>query len=165
MDAAYLRRLIDYNYWAHKRVWECVLALTEEEFTRDSDYSVGSVHAQVVHTMGAEWLMISRAKGNPIPRIPPAEQYPTREAVRVRWDELEAEWRAYIDGLSDADLNGTVEYTSVAGNKLRTNHRIDLIMQAINHSTDHRAQTLALIHQLGGKTIEQDWIFYSWEHP
>ena len=164
MNAAYLRRLLDYNYWAHRRVWECALALIDEQFDRPTDFSVGSVHAQLVHTMGAEWLMLSRAKGVPIPRIPPVEQYPTRESIRARWDELEAEWRAFLDSLSDDDLSRTVVYTSFAGNKQRTSLIFDLVMQAINHSTDHRAQTLALIHQLGGKTVEQDWIFYSWEN-
>ena len=165
MNIVYLRRLFDYNYWAHRRVWECVLALTEEQFTRATDFSVGSVHAQVVHTMGAEWLMLSRAQGAPITRIPRKEQYPTREAIRARWDELEREWRGFIDSLSDDDLFHCVEYTSVVANKVRSTPIIDLMMQALNHSTDHRAQTLALIHQLGGKTVEQDWIFYAWEHP
>ncbi len=36
-------------------------------------------------------------------------------------------------------------------------------MQVINHGTDHWAQTLALIHQVGGQTLEQDFIFYAWE--
>jgi uncharacterized damage-inducible protein DinB len=119
----------------------------------------------VVHTLGAEWLMLSRAKGAPIQRIPPKENYPTREAVRARWDELEAEWREFLASLSDDDLMREVEYTSFTGNKLRRSPILDLIMQAINHSTDHRAQTLALIHQVGGKTVEQDWIFYAWQHP
>jgi uncharacterized damage-inducible protein DinB len=42
---------------------------------------------------------------------------------------------------------------------------LDSLMQILNHSTDHRAQILSLIHQLGGATIAQDLIFYSWEHP
>lgn len=163
MDAATFRRLYDYNCWAKRRVWECVLALSDEQFQRPTDFSVGSVHAQVVHTMGAEWLMLSRAQGSPLPRIPPADQYPTRDAVWVRWTALEAEWRAFLDGLSDDDLNRPVTYTSVVGNRERVSTIAELILQAINHSTDHRAQTMALIHQLGGKTVEQDWIFYTWE--
>ena len=165
MNTAYLCRLLDYNYWAHRRVWDCVMALSEEQFTQSTDYSIGSVQAQVVHTMGAEWLMLSRAKGTPIQRIPPKENYPNREVIRAHWDKLEAEWRDFLASLSDADLMREVEYTSFVGNTVRRTPILDLFMQAINHSTDHRAQTLALIHRLGGKTVEQDWIFYAWEHP
>jgi uncharacterized damage-inducible protein DinB len=165
MNAAYFRRLFDYNYWAHRRVWKCVMALTDEQFTRPSDYSIGSVHAQVVHTMGAEWLWLTRARGNPVPRIPPPEDYPTREAIRVRWDEIEREWRAYVEALTDVDLTRNIEYVSVSGNMRRVSFLPDALIQILNHSTDHRAQTLALIHQLGGETVEQDLIFYAWEHP
>ncbi len=165
MNAAYFRRLFDYNYWAHGRVWDCVMQLTGEQFTRPCDYSIGSVHAQVVHTMGAERLWLTRVRGAAIARIPPPEDYPTREMIRVRWDEIEQEWRKYLDGLKDEDLEKQIEYVSITGNTRRVNVLCDSIMQILNHSTDHRAQTLAVIHQLGGKTIEQDLIFYTWEHP
>jgi uncharacterized damage-inducible protein DinB len=33
-------------------------------------------------------------------------------------------------------------------------------MQVINHSTDHRAQTLAMLHHLGAPTIGQDFLAY-----
>lgn len=164
MNTAYFRRLFDYNYWAHQRVWDCVMQLSEEQFTRPCDYSIGSVHAQIVHTMSAEWLWLTRVRGAAIPRIPPPEEYPTREVIRVRWDEIEREWRSYVDGLKDEDLEKRIEYVSVTGNTKRISVVCDSIMQILNHSTDHRAQILALIHQLGGKTIAQDLIFYSWEH-
>lgn len=165
MNAAYFRRLFDYNYWAHRRVWDCVMQLTEEQFTRPCDYSIGSVHAQVVHTMGAEWLWLTRVRGAAILRFPPPEDYPTREMIRVRWDEIEQEWRAYLDGLKDEDLEKRIEYVSIRGNTRRVNVLYDSLAHILNHSTDHRAQMLAVIHQLGGKTIEQDLIFYTWEHP
>jgi hypothetical protein len=37
MNTAYLCRLLDYNYWAHHRVWNCVMPLTEEQFTQPSE--------------------------------------------------------------------------------------------------------------------------------
>jgi uncharacterized damage-inducible protein DinB len=33
-------------------------------------------------------------------------------------------------------------------------------LHVINHGTDHRAQILAMLNQLGGETVEQDLIFY-----
>jgi uncharacterized damage-inducible protein DinB len=165
MNAAYFRRLFDYNYWAHQRVWDCVMKLSDEQFTRPCDYSIGSVHAQIVHTMGAELLWLTRVQGNPIPRIPPTEDYPTREMIRAKWDEIEREWYAYLDALNDEALEKRIEYVSVTGNTKRVSVVYDSLMQILNHSTDHRAQILSLIHQLGGETIAQDLIFYSWEYP
>jgi uncharacterized damage-inducible protein DinB len=32
-----------------------------------------------------------------------------------------------------------------------------------NHSTDHRAQTLAGLHKLGAPTVGQDYLNFCWE--
>jgi uncharacterized damage-inducible protein DinB len=166
MNAAYFRRMINYTFWAHRRVWEQVALLTDEQFTRPCDYSVGSVHQQVVHTMSAEWLWLQRVQGtSPAAYIENTEAYPTRAAVRAEWDRIEAAWRAYGAALTDDQLEQTIEYVSVNGKVRRTQVRWEALAQVINHATDHRAQMLFLIHQLGGKTNEQDFIFYSWEQP
>ncbi len=34
------------------------------------------------------------------------------------------------------------------------------MMQVINHSTDHRAQTLAGLHRLGAPTVAQDYVYF-----
>lgn len=163
MNAQYFQRLLDYNYWAHSRVWDCVLLLTEEQFTRPSDYSVGSVHDQIVHTMEAEWLWLTRVLGNSVARLAPASEYPTRDLIRARWDFVEAEWRKYINALKDENLSQTVEFESISDHTIRKMALWESLAHLLNHSTDHRAQTLALIHQVGGKTIEQDIAFYAWK--
>ena len=165
MNADRYRRLFDYNYWAHRHVWECVTSLTDGQFHRPCDYSIGSVHEQVVHTMGAEWLFLQRVNGISPSAIPAVQEYPTREAVRAFWDTLETEWRAYVSGLHDDQLDGTITYTSLSGKQQRSQPLWELLSQILNHSTDHRAQTLAVIHQVGGKSLEQDFIFYTWENP
>lgn len=163
MSAAHFRRLFDYNYWAHQRVWQCVLALTDEQFERDNDYSVGSVHKQMVHTLGVEWVWLQRVHGVSPEALPKRRDYPDRAAIRAGWDALEGEWRAYIQGLSDDDLDKPMSYYYIGAPELRTTPLWELLMQVINHGTDHRAQTLALIHQLGGATVGQDVAVYSWE--
>jgi uncharacterized damage-inducible protein DinB len=165
MTAAYFRRMIDYTYWAHRLVWGCVLELSDEQYRRPSDFSIGSVHQQVVHTMGAEWLWLQRVQGQkPDPFLAP-ENFPTREAVRARWDQVEAGWRAYADTLTDAQLAEVIAYTSLHGNTRRQQPRWEGIATIVNHATDHRAQTMGVIHQVGGRTVEQDFILYTWEHP
>jgi uncharacterized damage-inducible protein DinB len=166
MNAAYSRRMIDYTYWAHRRVWEKVMRLSDEQFTRPCDYSVGSVHQQVVHTMSAERLWLARVQGNsPAAYLESTEAYPTRDAVRAEWDRIEVGWRAFAEALTDSQLEQTITYTSINGNTRRTQVLWEGLAQIINHATDHRAQILFLLHQLGGTTDAQDFVFYSWEHP
>lgn len=165
MNANHYRRLFEYNQWANRRVWECVTALSDEQFSRPCDYSIGSIHEQLVHTMGAEWLFLQRVQGISPTSIPPAEDYPTRDALRQHWDSIIAGWLTYLDNLHDEALDGKITFTSFNGRTQRTMPLWEMLTQILNHSTDHRAQTLALIHQVGADTIEQDFIFYAWENP
>ncbi len=161
----HLRMLFNYTYWAHKRVWtNCILPLSDEQYRQPLDYSIGSIHNQVVHTMSAEWMWLSRIHGhNPSAMLNP-DDFADRDAVRARWDALEAEMRAYVDGLP-ADVSSlTFTYTTTSG-KSYTQPVSHILFQLINHGTDHRAQTLAMIHTLGGATIAQDLIMYLRELP
>lgn len=165
MNASHFRRLFDYNYWAHQRLWTCAVKLSDEQFYRPSDFSVGSVHQQLVHTMGAEWLWLQRARVVTPDPFPAATDYPTRDSIRARWDQVEREWRGYVGGLRDEQLDEIFTFTSINGNAKREIARWEALSTIINHSTDHRAQTMALIHHLGGRTVEQDFVFYTWEKP
>ncbi len=140
------------------------MELSEEQLMQPHDYSIGSIHAQLVHTMSAEWLWLSRIKGTSPSAFPSAEQYPTREAIRARWDEIEADWRAYLDALTDDKLTEITDYNNLSGKPQRT-LLAEILMHVANHGTDHRAQTLALLHRVGGRTFEQDVIFYVREKP
>jgi uncharacterized damage-inducible protein DinB len=39
-----------------------------------------------------------------------------------------------------------------------------VLLHVVNHGTDHRAQLLRLLHDLGVKTTSQDYIFYVYDH-
>jgi len=165
MNAAYFRRMFDYTWWAHRQVWTCILELNDEQYNRPCGNSVGSVHEQAVHTMGAELLWLQRVHCVPVDPFLSATDFPDRGAVRARWDQLEAEWVAFVTGLQDEHLTNNIEYISISGKTRRVQPLWECLMQVINHATDHRAQTLALIYQLGGETMEQDFVFYTWQHP
>jgi uncharacterized damage-inducible protein DinB len=165
MDITHLLRLLDYNFWAHRRVWDCVSELTAEQFTRNQAYSLGSVKNQIVHTMGVERLLFIRAQGQPNEPILKPEQFNARADIRSAWDQIETDWRAYLSSLEESALEEVVKYISLTGNAQRSNRRWELVMQLFGHGVDHRAQTLAAIHQVGGRTIGQDFIAYTWDYP
>ena len=39
-----------------------------------------------------------------------------------------------------------------------------VLLHVVNHGTDHRAQLLRLLNDLGVETTYQDYIFYAYEH-
>jgi uncharacterized damage-inducible protein DinB len=40
-----------------------------------------------------------------------------------------------------------------------------VLVHVVNHGTDHRAQLLRLLNDLGVETVSQDYIFYAYDHP
>jgi len=79
----------------------------------------------------------------------------------VAWDALEGEWRTFVERLNDTDLDTTITYRTLSSGETLQTPLWLILAHILNHSTDHRAQTLALIHQVGGKTVAQDLMLYS----
>lgn len=135
------------------------MQLSDEEYMQPMDFSHGSVHNQVVHMMDVDGRWFRGLIAQPVyERFNPAD-YPNREAVRARWDEIEGTMLDYLQDLTDARLNEVVSYDSVRFGL------VDLIpwqvlLHVINHGTDHRAQLMATLHRLGAPTFDQDlWFF------
>jgi uncharacterized damage-inducible protein DinB len=154
-----IRLLYDYNYWAHRQVWACVEPLSEADYRRPVDYSMGSVHEQITHVMSAEWIWFSRLRGTSPTAMLHPEDFPDRATVRARWDEIEGEVRAYLGQLTETALLSTFEYSRTGGQR-HQDRVLDILLHVVNHGTDHRAQILELLHTYGAPTIAQDLIFY-----
>ncbi|PJF40554.1 MAG: hypothetical protein CUN55_12570 [Phototrophicales bacterium] len=163
MKLDYIRTLYDYNYWAHKRVWTCVIQLSEEQFQRPLDYSIGSIHAQIVHTMSAEHVWFSRLRGESPQKMFQPEDYPTFDSIRQTWDKIESQVYDYLNQLDEATLASELIYQNTKGQNFSTSIW-GILLHVVNHGTDHRAQTLAMIDRVGGPTIDQDLIRYLREH-
>lgn len=153
-----IQQHIDYNYWAHQRVWGCVLKLSDAQFSQPLSYSQGSVQQQLVHMLWAEDVWLSRIVGAPAPTYSAAD-LPTRAEIRAKWDALEAHMRATVSVLDDAALLRGVRYSNSRGEMFEQSV-LQILLHVVNHGTDHRAQTLAMMHTLGAETTEQDLIFY-----
>lgn len=155
MNAGGFRKLFEYHFAANRKVWDqCVAGLTDEQYTRQLDYSVGSVRNQVVHLYNIDDRWFSGLRGVEIPRFLNPVHFPRRDTLRQRWDETEAAMRTYLTTLTDKDLS-CVNYDPLTV--------WEVLFHILNHGTDHRAQLLAALHQLGvTTTFPQDYVFFAW---
>ncbi|HEY7833041.1 MAG TPA: DinB family protein [Ktedonobacterales bacterium] len=159
MDPAVFREIYAYTFWADRQLWTCIEQLTEEQFTQPVDFSRGSLREQCIHIMGVEfWWFRFLSTGNL--EFLDASDYPTRAAVRARWDTIEAEVTRYLASVTSDDLTRLVKPEEVWDKEDQPVRAWQAMFQVANHSTDHRAQTLATIHQLGGPNVEQDYLTY-----
>ena len=160
MNADALRALYTYHFTLYRRVWDCIDHLTDEQFVAPVDYSIGSVRNHMVHLATVEHRWLARVAGSPLPDRLRYEDYPTRAAARAKSDEVDAHFKSFLDGLTDADLDRPITYTFWRVEGPVTNTMWEILIHVVNHGTDHRAQVLPILHRLGAPTLEQDLILY-----
>jgi uncharacterized damage-inducible protein DinB len=145
MSLAMIRDLYEYNRWANHRLFDFAVGLGEEVCGRDlgKHFSVPTVTRMFAHLYGAEWVWLSRWKGTSPNAIPGAE-LTTMAAVRQRWDGLEGEERAFMDGLGEADLTRSVDYRNTEG-KAYSAPLGQLLQHVANHATHHRSEIATMV--------------------
>lgn len=163
MNSNAIVTIFDYNYDAHDRVWEQVMELTEEQFVHEVDYSWRSVRNHLVHVMSTDNRWLARLQGHPLPERLEFIDFPNQDAVREKWNEIVGRVQAYAKSVSDAELQEIVMVDLPPRGGMYRNARWEIMAHIVNHGTDHRAQILNLLHQLGAMTIEQDLILHLWE--
>jgi uncharacterized damage-inducible protein DinB len=163
MNANAFRHFYDYHFSENRTLWErYITPLTYEQFTQHVAYSHGSVRDQIVHLMNVDDIWFSELQG-----MPPAQPFQPagvddRPAIRSRWDEIEQRMRDYLAALQDEMLFATPIKEPDEDRNLIT---WQVLLHVVNHGTDHRAQLLRQLNDLGMQTRSQDYIFYVYDHP
>lgn len=162
MNANAFRHFYNYHFAENRKVWDHVASLSFEQFTQPVDYSHGSVRDQIVHLIDAEQMWFSELRGV-VPLEPlPAADFDDRNTIRVYWDIAEQNIRAYL-----AELRDDMLFTKPIKEPEEDHILIvwQVLLHVANHATDHRAQLLRVLHDLGVETKYQDYIFYVYENP
>jgi uncharacterized damage-inducible protein DinB len=162
MDANAFRHLYDYHLAENRKIWDrYITALSPEQFTQDVNYSHGSVRDQIVHLIDVDELWFSELRGvEPSEALPPAD-FDDRERIRARWDGVEQRMRDYLAQMRD----GTLFAKPIEEPKEDSDLMVwQVLLHVVNHGTDHRAQILRLLNDLGLETAYQDYIFFAYDH-
>ena len=162
MNADAFRHFYNYHFSENRKIWDrYVTQLSQEQFTQPVEYSHGSVRDQIVHLIEAEEMWFSELRGvAPSEALPPAAG-DDRASIRAHWDHVEQGLRQYLAGLQDDMLFAKPIQEPDDDKDLIV---WQVLLHVANHATDHRAQILRLLNDLGVETGYQDYIFYVYEH-
>jgi uncharacterized damage-inducible protein DinB len=161
MNAAAFRHFYNYHFSENRKIWDqYAMPLSQEQFTREVGYSHGSVRNQVVHLMSAENTWFTPLRGLEVPEMFNPADFNDRELLRARWDGIEQAMRDYLGKLRD-DMLFEKPFAEGEDKDLIL---WQVLLHVVNHGTDHRAQLLRLLNDLGVKTTSQDYIFYVYDH-
>lgn len=157
MNATAFRQFFDYHFSENRKIWDSYIThLSQEQFIQDANYSHGSVRNQVAHMMSVDDTWFSGLRGVEIPDPLDPVTWDDRKAIRAYWDIVEQKMRDYLGNLQDEMLDKQ-PFTDDEDKDLVL---WQVLLHVVNHGTDHRAQLLRSLNDLGLKTTSQDFIFY-----
>ncbi len=150
MEMDLIRGLYDYHGWANRRLFE-VAANLGDAVTRDmgKHWSVPTVKGMFAHIYGADSIWLSRWKGGTLTLLAGDVDFATLADLRAKWDALEAEQRAFVDGLAEADLARPVTYRNTQGAQFSVALGA-LLQHVVNHATHHRSEIATMITLISG---------------
>ncbi len=148
MTLAEVRDLFAYNAWANRRCFGALGALPAEQYFRDLKSSHGGLHGTLCHIVWAEQLWLNRWVGKPNPAVAQGKDLATLAAAQARWEAVEAERGAFLDGLTEPRLEDTVAVKPSRGGEYVHTFR-EMLRHTIDHSTYHRGQLVTMLRQLG----------------
>jgi uncharacterized damage-inducible protein DinB len=161
MNADAFRHFFNHHFSENRKIWEHIASLSFEQFTQAVNYSHGPVRDQIIHLLDVEDVWFSELRG-----VEPLEQLPSsgvddRDVIRTHWDKVEHNIRVYLASLEDDMLFSKPIKEPEEDKDLIV---WQVLLHVANHATDHRAQLLRVLHDLGVETKSQDYIFYVYDN-
>jgi len=147
MTLADLEVLVEFHYWATRKILDAVEPLSPEHFTKDLGNSFPSVRDTLAHLYGADWIWCSRWEGESPSALPDPKNFPDLASIRRAWDEHQPTLRAVLRRFGEVGVDQPVEYMR---NGVRQAQPFSQTFQhLVNHGTYHRGQVVTLLRQLG----------------
>jgi uncharacterized damage-inducible protein DinB len=155
-----LATLYAHSTWATTKILDCAAKLTDEQWNQPSDFVQRSLHEILFHSMGAEiaWRMTCEEGARPTHRAQITD-FPTVESLRVRWEQQQADVQRFIASLSDDALASPFEVRNADGSVFNM-VRWHMLMSAVLHNIQHRAEAAAILTQLGHSPGDLDLVFF-----
>ena len=151
-----LTTLFRHNRWANLRLLERCAGLSDEQLDATLLGTFGSIRDTLQHIVIAERSYLSRiSTGQPYRR--PKDAAPPTLAEMTEWARTSGagliEWAPVVQAGDTVQVDWDGSPRAVP--------KTILLTQAINHATEHRAQVMAILTQLGIEPPELDsWSYF-----
>ena len=144
-DTSVLTRLFEHNAWANLKLLDFCERLSDEQLDATAIGCFGSIRDTLVHIVGGEVDYVNLVNEK-LPAVPlPSDQFlgfdVLKEGVRWAGDEL---LQLAISARADTIVRVVRPQEPIFEYPLAS-----LMVQVLNHSTEHRTQISAIITQLG----------------
>lgn len=147
--------------WLTGRTLDAAAALPDADYRREFPIGMGSVHATLVHLVGAENVWISALGGDSAVAIMRSEELPDIASIRVAFTKVRARWDSYLARITPAECERVVLRIR-DGREVRQS-AADVIMQLPTHALYHNAQISFMFRSMGHALPDSSWIIWGRE--
>ncbi len=139
-----------YNRWANARLYEAAARLPDEAYRRDVGVFFKSLHGTLNHLLVTDRIWMHRLDGQgSAPDRLNAILFEQLPALREAREAEDARIQRFVDGASDADLEGVRHFKTTKGVPQQGVLR-GLLAHLFNHQTHHRGQAHTALSLLTG---------------
>jgi uncharacterized damage-inducible protein DinB len=134
----------------NERLYATCAELTDDQRKMNSRAFFGSIHGTLNHLLLGDRIWMGRFTGRPVSvgRLDQElyAEFPELRSQRAITDDEIERWAG---DLTDEDLAGKLEYTSVVNPQTRAYEMWVCVAHFFNHQTHHRGQLTTLLSQAG----------------
>lgn len=154
-----MRFLYDYTFWANDRLFEAAEKISEDQLNDEMPNGIGSIRVTLVHLVNGHRTWRERWQGDHPSAMLNPNDFPTLEAIRVRWQEEKQLITDLLTGWSDEDLARQLTYSNTAGQVFQQ-PLWKLMLHLVNHGTQHRSEIAMRLTELGHSPGELGMSFF-----
>jgi uncharacterized damage-inducible protein DinB len=164
MLAEAIKTLYGYNHWATDKLFTAADGIAPADLTADPGDGGRPLRDLLLHQINTQVGFLSWWDGSLSAdeayalRHDPAD-YPDLAALSQLWQEVEAQTKAFVDRLTDADAARVYESAMPDGSEFRM-ALWPMMLHVANHGTQHRSEAAARLTALGRSPGDLDMIFY-----
>jgi uncharacterized damage-inducible protein DinB len=141
--------LIDYLYWMRDTVLRASAELEDSAFTDTETVTNRDLRATLVHELDVQWSWRERLRGADWEEWGESAElrgvdYPSVAAVAEHWERDELEMRAWLAGLTDADLDAPPVRDEDRGQPLWV-----FVMHLVSHAIQQFSEAAVLLTRAG----------------
>ena len=155
-----------YNAWCNERLYDAAAQVSEADYRADRGAFFKSLHGTLNHLLVGDRIWMQRFTGEgDVPNSLDEILYEDFAELRAPRRAEDARITHYIEGLSDADLAGTIRFRTFVKPETIEQPLAPALDHFFNHQTHHRGQAHALLSSMIGNdaTPSFDLIIYQRE--
>lgn len=150
------RMFAAYNAWANQRLYDVAAQLSDADYRADRKAFFGSLHRTLNHLMVGDRIWMHRFDGEGETYVAlDLVLYDDFASLRAAREAEDARIVRYAEGLTQAHIDGVLEYRNTQGQAFVT-PLAPALDHFFNHQTHHRGQAHALITAAGVTPLPLD---------